>query len=470
MKICVITSLYKPYSKGGAERVVENIVDGLIKEGHQVVVLTTRPFGRDNENLLLPPPCKGGENTHPPSFSHLNGGQARGNITIIRFYPWNLFWFGNIDKKSAWLRLPWHVLDVFNLESYFKIKRILKAEKPDVVMTHNLKGIGYMVPMAVRHAGINVHTLHDVQLVEPSGLIFAALVEKRLVASLRRVGQTIYSWFNKKLFSSPDIVVSPSEWLLAFYEKRGFFKNSRKIVMNNPVYIPPPLGEGVETAKHSRCSGKENPLMKSHHPLPPPRGGGATCSDENLGEVKPYRIDIKLLYIGQIEEHKGIIFLIKSLKKLSAEMKIHLDMIGTGTKLADIKRLSEGNDNIKIHGYVENKLLNKIFAQSDFLIVPSLCMENAPTVIYESFAHGVPVIASNIGGICELVQEEYNGYMFEAGNFSSLKQTLLKCLEENEEWDRLKENSLNSINGLGVDDYIKGLITEIGNLPRLFQK
>lgn len=480
MKTCVITSLYKPYSKGGAERVVENIVDGLIKEGHQVVVVTTRPFGRDNENLPLPPTFKGGENTHPLSFSHLNGGQARENITIIRFYPWNLFWFGDIDKKPAWLRLPWHIIDVFNFQSYFKIKRILKKEKPDVVMTHNLKGIGYTVPVAVRHAGIkHAHTSHDVQLVEPSGLIYQEN-KKQKNNYLKNLSVKIYSFITKQLFSSPDVVISPSAWLMKFYEGRGFFKKSKKIVMKNPVSYPvpsskegkskilPPLGgkDGV-WEKELEDESKENTFMKAHHSLPSPQKGGGennAPSIRNISLLDKERLGeafLNLLYIGQIEEHKGIIFLIESLKKLSVEMRIHLDIIGIGKKMEDIKELAEGNNNIRIHGYVENKLLNKIFAQSDFLIVPSLCMENAPTVIYESFANGVPVIASNIGGICELVQEGYNGYIFQAGSFLSLKQILTKCINEKDNWNVLREKALFSIEKSSTDNYIKNLISAV---------
>src|SRR4030042_5548396 len=107
MKICIITSLYKPYSKGGAEIVVEDIVNGLAGKGHEVLVVTAGLNFMHGKIPLTPPLRKGETN-------------------VIRFYPWNLFWFGDIDKKPIWLRLPWHIIDVFNAYSYFKIKKILQ--------------------------------------------------------------------------------------------------------------------------------------------------------------------------------------------------------------------------------------------------------------------------------------------------------------------------------------------------------
>jgi glycosyltransferase involved in cell wall biosynthesis len=48
--------------------------------------------------------------------------------------------------------------------------------------------------------------------------------------------------------------------------------------------------------------------------------------------------------------------------------------------------------------------------------VPSLCYENSPTVIYEALQAGIPVLASDIGGVGELVQNGRNGYLFKPGS------------------------------------------------------
>lgn len=423
MKICIITSLYKPYSKGGAEQIVENIVNGLITNGHEIILITTGPMQKMHKVYfsILEKDSVRTEHYMGGELSEKELEEGRGDkARVIRFFPWNLFWFGNIDKKPIWLRLPWHIFDVFNLYSYFKIKKILKKEKPDVVMTHNLKGIGYTVPAAIKVCGIkHLHTIHDVQLIEPSGLLYQSDTNKLMHTNYKN----IYEWINKKLFGSPDIIISPSQWLLDFYINRGFFKNSKKVIMKNPTSISQSAQDSILLEKRD-------------------------IKNKNL----------KLLYIGQIEEHKGILFLVDIIKGLP---NVHLDIVGAGKKLEDIKKLIQESDNIKIYGYVKNELLNNFFAQNDFLVVPSLCYENAPTVIYESFANGVPVIASNIGGIPELVKEGYNGYRYWAGNEESLFNSIKKCINEKDKWKNLRENALKSVNGLGIKEYIEKLLNNI---------
>ncbi|MFH0854306.1 MAG: glycosyltransferase [bacterium] len=442
MKICVITSLYKPYSKGGAERVVEDIVKGLAGKGHEVLVVTT--------GHLFAHPSNGIKLKHSfceePALCDSRTGyrQDAEQIKIIRFYPCNLFWFWDIDKKKIWLRLPWHIIDVFNLYSYFKIKKILKKGKPDIVMTHNLKGIGYTAPVAIRVCGIkHIHTAHDVQLVEPSGLI--SQENKKAKKQKNNIIIKIYSFFTRILFASPDIVISPSEWLLAFYTSRGFFPKSRKLVMRNPIPAIPSFLNGPFQKQDSSLA-KEGEESRS-----------ARDGYSNSHFAKEF-IDLNLLYIGQIEEHKGIVFLINAVKKLE---NICLDIIGTGTKMDAIKTICKDCDRIKIRGFIENSQVYNFIVQNDFVIVPSLCAENAPKVIYESFSCGAPVIASNIGGIPELVKNGYNGYVFEAGIAESLRAVIKKCIKEKDRWRELRENTLKSIEGWDIDKYLDLLLKEI---------
>jgi len=145
MKICVINSLFEPYSRGGVEVVVQNIIDGLCSAGHDVFLIT---LGRKKE-----------KNSH-------------GRFIIYRIKSFNIFSFIDIQKKSFIARAPWHIFDTFNISSAKQIKEILEKEKPDMVMTHNLKGIGYLVPGVVKKMKIkHIHYIHDVQLSRPSGLI-----------------------------------------------------------------------------------------------------------------------------------------------------------------------------------------------------------------------------------------------------------------------------------------------------------
>jgi glycosyltransferase involved in cell wall biosynthesis len=436
--------LYKPYSRGGAEVVFLNIINGLKAAGHEVLVITIKPFEglsslwADNP----PPPFIKGELEIPPTppfdktQGRFNKGAASEEIVfgfppikggeggVYRFFPLNIFSFINIGWHNIFVRLIWHKLDIFNLHSYFVIRNILRKEKPDVVMTHNLKGIGYLVPWAIKQSKIKwVHTVHDVQLVEPSGINIplAPFAKGERINHHLALTKRLYWKICRWLFDSPDVVISPSKWLMDFYSEKGFFRNSRKMVMPNPI-----------------VSLQQFTPVTSHQSL------------------------VTFLYLGQIEEHKGILFFINTFKDLlkyqMPDAKCQLLIAGNGSKLEEIKKITADEPRIKILGLVPHEKISEIIVRADFVIVPSLCYENSPSAIYESLSFGVPVIAAKIGGVAELVKDGVNGFTFEAGDKEDLLRIIKMCLENKDGLERMKVEALKSVQDFGVDKYIERLI------------
>jgi len=394
MKICLISNLYPPYNRGGAEQVAKNTVDGLLSKGHQVVVITAKPFGKFLEEKSVE------------------------NLKIYRFFPLNLFFYGNDYKYPIGVRFFWHILDTFNVHSYFVARAILKKEKPDIVHTHNLKGLGYLIPLAIRQLGFfHVHTLHDVQLVEPSGIILKgeepAYPQKVFLRHL-------YEATCRFLFGSPNVVISPSKFLLDFYEKRNFFLKSRKVILPNPV---------IEI-------------------------------ESNIERVVKKEGVFNFLYLGQIEEHKGVLFLIKTFQKFLASQNIncYLHVVGSGSKLEEAKKLADDSTQIIFHGKVDHYELPKIFAEADITVVSSLCYENSPTVIFESFSHGVPVLASGIEGVAELIKDGQNGITFEAGNEAALLTKLDWCLKNSSLISLMGQSARESVKDRGLAVYLDKLL------------
>ncbi len=385
MKICLIHSLYKPYTRGGAEVVVENIIDGFLKFGHEVILVT---IGRKNEV------------------------QQEGRLKIYRINPFNVFSFLKIDKMPVWLRLFWHPLDVFNFSSYFKIKKILKLERPKVVMTHNLKGIGYLVPAAIRRRKIrHFHTVHDVQLSRPSGLIIFGQEKPFLILD------KLYEKIVKRLFGNPDLLISPSRWLLGYYQARGFFYESKKVVMANPIIFK-------KTDKR----------------------------EEVLVEEK-----IIFLFVGQLEWFKGILFLIDTLKEVKSQ-NWQLLIIGSGGVQKAVQKEVLGDSRFKFIGRVDHEKLAEFYRQADFTVVPSLCYENSPKVIDESLVANVPVIAADIGGVSEIVKDYYNGFTFAPGNKKNLIEVLEYFLNNREKIADLKKNCFISVRNSSIRNYINQLL------------
>jgi len=131
-------------------------------------------------------------------------------------------------------------------------------------------------------------------------------------------------------------------------------------------------------------------------------------------------------FIGNIIPAKGIHILIKAFNRVkdnNVELKIYGKISSYKGSLAgylhNMRRLAK-NKNIRFMGGFENKDAAKIFSGIDVLIVPSIWQENSPLVIQEAFLAKVLVIASNIGGIPELIKDGSNGLLFHTADADDL--------------------------------------------------
>jgi len=404
MKICLINNLYKPYSRGGAEQVVEAIANGLQEVGYEIFIITTETKKQKN-NL----PSQAGKTKKQNSAST---AQDREKIYYLRGFYYNL------NKLPKFLRLFWHILDIFDIGSYWQVKSILKQERPEVVITHNLKGISYLIPRAIKSLKIrHIHTLHDIQLLHPSGLMIYGQ-ERKIDSWLAK----IYAGFCLWLFSATNIVISPSKWLMQEHTKRGFFKDAKQIILLNP-----------------------NPSF-------PP--SFFTKKKELGGKI------FHFFYVGQIEEHKGILFLIKVFKELINELNVNkfkLIIAGDGSKIEKARELARDNKVIKFIGKQETEVIMELMGKANCLIVPSLCYENSPTVIYEALSVGLPVIASRIGGVVELIHN-FGGILFTPNNKSDLMKKIKWAVKNPLELEKISHGYQEKFSTFKLENYINKLL------------
>jgi GT2 family glycosyltransferase/glycosyltransferase involved in cell wall biosynthesis len=87
-------------------------------------------------------------------------------------------------------------------------------------------------------------------------------------------------------------------------------------------------------------------------------------------------------------------------------------------------------DGVRVHGVIPHEQIAEALASIDVLVVPSIWPENAPLVIQEAFLAGIPVVASRIGGIPEMVADGKNGLLFRAGDVGDLSRALARLLQE----------------------------------------
>ena len=394
MKIGIISNLYPPFVRGGAEMMVSTVAEGLRENLHHVFVISTQPRGRLS--------------TLWPELREQRG------IKVYRFFPWNLYYYMNDYAYPAIVRLLWHVMDIFNFHSYFAVRSILAQEKPDVVITHNLMGIGFLIPLLLRRRGIrHIHTIHDVQLYNPSGII----IKGRENSWLQRITNGLgYPLLMRKLMGSPEVVISPSEFLNNFYRQRGFFPRSDFAVIRNPVDFP----------DH----------MMQHSQAP----------------------ELRLTYVGQLSEPKGILRLVELVQRLP-RTDVRLRVVGLGPQLHRALALAKEDERIQFYGWRNRQDLLEILTHTDALVMPSICYENLPTVSLEALSLGIPVITSDTGGAAELIRSNENGWVFEAGNWKQLQQIIEHIADNKGSINAMRQACLQSVAGLTVKQYVLKLLT-----------
>jgi glycosyltransferase involved in cell wall biosynthesis len=152
---------------------------------------------------------------------------------------------------------------------------------------------------------------------------------------------------------------------------------------------------------------------------------------------------LRFAYIGTLLPAKGVDILIKAFNRIGeegGELKIYGPLStykGYEYYLKYIRNLAR-NKNIKFMGGYDNKDVSKIFSEVDVLIVPSIWYENSPLVIQEAQLAGVPVIASRIGGITELIQDGENGLLFEPRNPDDLYNRMMIFIHNPDLTDRFR--------------------------------
>jgi glycosyltransferase involved in cell wall biosynthesis len=145
-----------------------------------------------------------------------------------------------------------------------------------------------------------------------------------------------------------------------------------------------------------------------------------------------------ILYLGRIHKTKGIDILIKAYAYLKNKMNFKdavLVIAGPDDGyLSEIKYLAQAfgvSNSILFVGplYGEDKLA--AYVDSEVYVLPSR-YETFPMVVLEAYACGKPVIASNVGGLKELIIDSQTGLLFEAGNFKQMAEKIVYLLNDSD--------------------------------------
>jgi glycosyltransferase involved in cell wall biosynthesis len=142
---------------------------------------------------------------------------------------------------------------------------------------------------------------------------------------------------------------------------------------------------------------------------------------------------LRIGYLGQLAPLKGVHVLVAAMQLLTAqplELHIYGDSSLHPDYSDDLRRTTQRDSRIHLHGVYERSQLTSILRNLDVIVVPSIWYENSPNVILEAFAHATPVVASDFGGMAELVTSETNGLHFAVGDAAALARQLRRLVDE----------------------------------------
>jgi glycosyltransferase involved in cell wall biosynthesis len=358
-KILFVTNRYFPNLVGGAEITVQTLAQELLRRGKEVVVVSLSPTAEASQDVV-------------------------NAIRVYRIVVSNLYApFGAAQPGIK--RLLWHVRDIHNGDAANIIGRILDDERPEVVSTHNLGGMGVAVWQEVRARGIRLaHTLHDYYMLCPRVTMF----KKGLNCTTQCVSCQAFSVLKRTASRQVDVVIGISRFVLDAHLKRGFFPNAKAAVIYNSRVLH---RQSVEDR-------------------------------EEAAETKPLRFG----FIGRIEEEKGIELLLGALSRIAAASWT-LTVAGRAPVLSYLEDLRRRFPlpQIEYVGFVQPA---DFYPSIDILVVPSLWNEPLGVVAFESLGYGVPVIASTRGGLPEILDGSGAGWLFDVGDGAELAAVLSEAI------------------------------------------
>jgi len=130
---------------------------------------------------------------------------------------------------------------------------------------------------------------------------------------------------------------------------------------------------------------------------------------------------LQLLFVGRFAFNKGINILMGAVKELNNEgykNRLHFNIVGKGPLYEQYVKEYDFS-NVTFVGFADDDKLAALYRENDLFVFPTL-FEGMPTVVLEAMMGGMPIVVSDTGATCELVNSQ-NGYLIESNNVRSLK-------------------------------------------------
>lgn len=297
------------------------------------------------------------------------------------------------SPPNAAQRATWHVRDLSSKGMSARIGRLLDEERPDILHTHVLMGFSVGAWAEAERRGVPiVHTLRDYYLMCPPATMF------RKDDNCARICPRClpFAAYRRRASRAVDAVCGVSRFILERHLRDGFFARSvaAKVVFNA---VAPSVGP---------------------QPAKRPQAG------------------LVFGYIGRICPEKGVRWLLEAFRDAPPGHKLVL--AGKGDRqFVEALKAEFSSPSVTFTGHVDPAVF---YEQVNVVVIPSLWNEPFGRAAIEPLAYGIPVIASNRGGLAELIEEDVTGLVVDPNDGPSLARAIGRFCTDREAVARLGEN------------------------------
>lgn len=384
MKILLIHKFH--YMLGGTETFHYNLAEALIAAGHEVVFFSMY----DKRNI----PC----------------AQDRYFVSNVDYNDQNL---KGLKKIKAGLKL------IYSFEAKRNIERLINDEKPDIAhigLVHRQLTFSVVDILKKYNVPVVMH-LHELTAVCPC---YTMLRPDGSICS----DCTTKGYWNCVKHSC--MKGSRAKSLLAYTEanflKYGHYYDKVDTYIAECEFYK----KLVESAHFTK-----SPIIKMNNFLPVNQEYKSYNQHENY-----------ILYFGRYAREKGVMTILKAYSSLKCEEKLIL--VGKGSEEKRIHEYVKENsleERVQVNGAIFGKKMDEIIEKAKIVLVPSEWYENGAFVALQALAKGKIVVASNIAGLSEIIQDGETGYLAEAGNVNSFAEAINKALKLSEtEYNAMSEH------------------------------
>jgi len=282
--------------------------------------------------------------------------------------------------------IPYGKIKSTKLEMLFhgrkKVKKIVSEYNPDII---HIQGNGTILFLTL---GLNKDDL----IITQHGILIEEFKHQKTL--FRKLSYLLNILTEKICIKNINNMIFISK-----YNKNLFLKSSKQMINSRLIY---------------------NPVNEDFFKIP------AMKKSEN-----------KLLYVGGIMKRKGLLCLLKAINKLNSEGKYyHLEVVGGVEERAYKDEIDEFiiqhnlHSSVTFHGWLSQSRIIELMKKVSIVVLPSY-QETLPIAIAEGMAARRLVIATDVGGISEMIENDESGFLFEKGNIDQLTNILSSFYESN---------------------------------------